>query len=61
MNTQITLDHLAQLKLTGMARAYQAVLGLPVQNQPNLNQFMAKLAEAEMQERASRKTASSKK
>ena len=56
MNTQITLDHLAQLKLTGMARAYQAVLGLPVQNQPNLNQFMAKLAEAEMQERASRKT-----
>ena len=56
MNTQITLDHLAQLKLTGMARAYQAILGLPVQNQPNLNQFMAKLAEAEMQERASRKT-----
>jgi len=56
MNTQITLDHLAQLKLTGMVRAYQAVLGLPVQNQPSLNQFMAKLAEAEMQERASRKT-----
>jgi DNA replication protein DnaC len=56
MNTQITLDHLAQLKLTGMARAYQAVLGLPVQNQPGINQFMAKLAEAEMLERASRKT-----
>jgi len=51
MNTQITLDHLAQLKLTGMARAYQAVLGLPVQNQPGINQFMA-----EMLERASRKT-----
>lgn len=57
MNTQITLDHLAQLNLTGMARAYQAVLGLPVQNQPSLNQFMAKLAEAEKQERASRRTA----
>ncbi len=27
MNTQITLDHLSELKLQGMARAYQAVLG----------------------------------
>ncbi|MDX9880465.1 MAG: IS21-like element helper ATPase IstB [Prolixibacteraceae bacterium] len=56
MNTQITLDHLSQLKLTGMARAYQAILEMPVQNQPTLNQFMAKLAEAEIQERASRRT-----
>lgn len=57
MNTQITLDHLAQLKLAGMSKAYQAVLALPVQNQPTINQFMARLAEAEIQERASRKTA----
>jgi DNA replication protein DnaC len=57
MNTQITLDHLTQLKLTGMARAYQAVLDLPVQNQPSLNQLVAKLAEAEIQERAARRTA----
>jgi len=57
MNNQITLDHLSQLKLSGMAKVYQAVLGLPVQNQPSINQFMARLAEAEIQERASRKTA----
>jgi DNA replication protein DnaC len=56
MNTQITLGHLSQLKLTGMARTYQAILEMPVQNQPTLNQFMAKLAEAEIQERASRRT-----
>ena len=56
MNTQITLDHLSQLNLTGMARAYQAILEMSVQNQPTLNQFMAKLAEAEIQERASRRT-----
>lgn len=36
MNMQITLDQLSQLKLDGMARVYQAVLGLPVQNQPTL-------------------------
>ncbi len=57
MNTQITLDHLAQLKLAGMSKAYQAVLALPVQNQPTINQFMARLAEAEIQERAARRTA----
>jgi DNA replication protein DnaC len=57
MNTQITLDHLAQLKLDGMSKAYKGVLAMPVQNQPSINQFMARLAEAELQERAVRKTA----
>jgi len=57
MNTQITMDHLAQLKLDGMSKAYQAVLALPVQNQPTINQFMARLAEAELQNKAARKTA----
>lgn len=56
MNNQITLDHLAQLKLNGMSKAYQGVLAMPVQNQPSINQFMARLAEAELQERAARKT-----
>ena len=56
MNKQITLDHLAQLKLDGMLRAYQAVLAMPVQNQPSLNQFMARLAEAEIQSRATKRT-----
>lgn len=57
MNTQITLDHLAKLKLDGMLKAYQGVLALPVQNQPSINQLMARLAEAEIQERAAKKTA----
>lgn len=57
MNNQITLDHLSQLRLDGMYKAYQAVLALPVQNQPSINQFMARLAEAELQDRAAKKTA----
>ncbi len=57
MNNQITLDHLAELKLDGMSKAYKAMLEMSVQNQPSLNQFMARLAEAELQERAARKTA----
>ena len=56
MNTQITLDHLSELKLQGMARASQAVLSMPVQDQPSLNQFMARLAEAEIQHRTQKKT-----
>lgn len=56
MNTQITLDHLSELKLQGMSRAYQAVLSMPVQEQPSLNQFMARLAEAEIQHRSQKKT-----
>ena len=56
MNKQITLDHLAQLKLDGMLKAYQGVLAMPVQNQPSINQFMARLAEAELQSRARKKT-----
>lgn len=57
MNTQLTLDHLEQLKLNGMTKAYQAALSLPVQNQPSLNQFMAQLAEAELRDRAEKRTA----
>ena len=56
MNKQLTLDHLAQLKLDGMLQAYQAVLSMAVQNQPSLNQFMARLAEAEIQSRATKRT-----
>ncbi len=57
MNIQITLDHLTQLNLDGMAKAYQALLSMPVQNQPSLNQFMAQLAQAELQNRAEKRTA----
>jgi DNA replication protein DnaC len=56
MNTQITMDQLSQLKLNGMSNAYQAMLSMPVQDQPSLNQFMARLVEAETQDRAQKKT-----
>lgn len=56
MNTQITLDQLNQLKLHGMADAYQAVLSLPVQEQPSIHQFIARLSEAEMQHRVNKRT-----
>jgi DNA replication protein DnaC len=56
MNTQITIDQLTKLKLHGMARAYQAVLSMPVQDQPTINQMMARLVESEIQERNNKRT-----
>ena len=58
MNTQITLDKLKQMKLQGMADAYQAVLSLPVQEQPSIHQFITRLTEAEAQHRVNLKTQS---
>lgn len=56
MNTQLTIDHLTELKLHGMARAYQAILSMPVQNQPSISQFIARLTEAEILDRTHKKT-----
>lgn len=56
MNTQNTLDQLKQLRLIGMADAYQAVLSMPVQQQPSIHQFIARLSEAEVQHRMHLKT-----
>ena len=56
MNHQITLDQFSQLRLHGMADAYQAVLSLPVQEQPSIHPFIARLCEAEAQHRVNQKT-----
>jgi len=56
MNTQITLDNLTTLKLPGMAKAYQNLLSTPIQEQPTINQFIARLAQAELEERKNKKT-----
>ena len=56
MNTQITIDHLTKLKLHGMARTYQAVLSMPVQDHPTIDQLMARLVESEIQERTNKRT-----
>lgn len=47
MNHQSTLEQLQQLKLVGMARRYEAILNLPVQEQPEPHALVANLAEAE--------------
>jgi DNA replication protein DnaC len=56
MNTQNTLDQLNQLKLKGMAQAYQGLMTMPVHDQLTLHQAIARLAEAELQSRAEQKT-----
>ncbi len=58
MNHQITLNQLQELKLKGMATAYQAVLTLPVGQQPSIHQLIARLSEAELQHRKQLKTTS---
>jgi DNA replication protein DnaC len=56
MNTQHTLDQLHQLKLKGMAQAYQGLLAMPVHDQLTLHQAIARLTEAELQSKAQQKT-----
>jgi DNA replication protein DnaC len=56
MNTQETINQLEKLKLTGMLRAYQGVLAMPVQQQPSVHQFMARMTEAELLERNRKRT-----
>lgn len=56
MNTQNTIYELERLKLSGMKQAYNAVLSLPVQEQPGIHQFMAQLTESEIQSRLHNRT-----
>lgn len=58
MNTQETLSQLEKLKLHGMSKAYQGVLAMPVQEQPSLHQFMARMTQAEILERDHKRTQS---
>lgn len=50
-----TLDLLKEMKLTGMANAYQAVLSLPINKHPASHELMATLTDAEQQHRSQRK------
>jgi DNA replication protein DnaC len=56
MNKQATLDQLNEMKLNGMLRAYQAILSLPLHEQPSLDMAIARLTEAELLHRKSRRT-----
>ena len=56
MNTQETIIQLKELKLNGMAASLEAVMTLPVQNRPTLELAVARMVEAEQQDRRDRKT-----
>lgn len=56
MNTTATLEQLKELKLQGMARSYEAVLQLPVNQHPEAHHLIAQLSEAERQNRVQYKT-----
>ncbi|MFR9510621.1 MAG: IS21-like element helper ATPase IstB [Rikenellaceae bacterium] len=57
MNTQTTIERLEKLKLKGMSSVYQAVTTLPIDQQPSLDALIARMVDAEMQERVDRRTA----
>ena len=54
MNSQETVIQLRELKLKGMADAFESILSLPVQNRPAMEAAIARLAEAEAQDRRNR-------
>lgn len=56
MNTQETIIQLKELKLKGMAASLEAIMNLPVQNRPTLELAVARMVEAEQQDRLERKT-----
>lgn len=56
MNTLETILQLERLKLKGMAECYKALQGMPVNQWPTLDTFMARLAEAEQQYRNRKRT-----
>ena len=56
MNTQETVLQLEGLKLKGMAECYQALLSMPLNERPTLDQFMARMVEAETQYRNQKRT-----
>jgi DNA replication protein DnaC len=56
INTNETLEQLEQLKLHGMAQAYQGALALPSHEQPTAHELIARLAEAEGQSRTGQRT-----
>jgi DNA replication protein DnaC len=51
-----SLDNLHDLKLTGMAQAYEAIAHLPANQQPHAEELLARLIDAEKQHRTLHRT-----
>ena len=56
MNQQSTLEQLQELKLTGMAKRYEAIIKQPVQQQPEPHTIIGLLTEAEAGYRVHQRT-----
>ena len=56
MNPQATLHQMQKMKLTGMASSYEAILDLPMDKHPDTHHCIATLVDAELQNRAHRRT-----
>jgi DNA replication protein DnaC len=56
MNAQATLQILQKMKLNGMSASYEAILDLPLDKVPDLHSCIATLADAELQNRAHKRT-----
>ena len=56
MNTQETIIQLKDMKLQGMAASLETIMTLPVQTRPTLELAIARMVEAEQQDRRDRKT-----
>ena len=52
MNQQSTLEQLQELKLSGMAKRYEAILKQPLHQHPEPHEMIGLLAEAEAGYRA---------
>ena len=53
--TNASLQMLQQMKLNGMASAYEGILSMPINQQPDAHELLARLADAEQQHRADKK------
>ena len=51
MNTQETIIQLKEMKLKGMAASLETIMNLPVQARPTLELAIARMVEAELQDR----------
>lgn len=56
MNTQATLDCMQKMKLNGMAASYKSITELPADKQPHTHECIATMIDAELQNRAHKKT-----
>ena len=55
MNRQITLERLKELKLIGMERVYRSLVNLQPNEQPTVDEMMARLVDAEIIERTQKR------